>query len=156
MNTNDFIHRISRVIWPSMGATSLMVLILLFSIYLYHNPTVRLVEAPPNVKSVLLEKNEPQIIEGVHIATGLKDGDGLQLVIKNCTNCHSSKLIIQNRMSADSWRQTISWMQRTQNLWDLGENEALIVNYLATNYAPNKKGRRQNIEGIEWYRLELD
>ncbi len=48
----------------------------------------------------------------------------------------------------------IHWMQETQNLWDLGDNEALIVAYLAKNYPPGKKGRRARLTNIEWYDLE--
>ena len=95
------------------------------------------------------------IIEnGIHVATGFVEGEGLKKVIQNCTNCHSSKLVIQNRMSKERWTETIKWMQETQNLWDLGENEAIIINYLATHYAPKEKGRRENIKNIEWYELE--
>ena len=45
-------------------------------------------------------------------------------------------------------------MQETQNLWDLGSGEEIIVNYLATHYAPTEKGRRQNLADIEWYELK--
>ena len=68
--------------------------------------------------------------------------------------CHSALLVTQNRMSRESWEATIRWMQQTQNLWDLGKNEEIILNYLATYYAPEKKGRRQNLQDIEWYVLE--
>jgi hypothetical protein len=74
-------------------------------------------------------------------------------VVNNCTNCHSSKLVIQNRMNAERWNTTIKWMQETQNLWDLGDNHTIIVNYLTTNYPPQNKGRRQNLSQIEWYEL---
>ena len=57
-------------------------------------------------------------------------------------------------MSKERWLATIRWMQETQNLWDLGENETAIVNYLAKNYAPNKVGRRQNLTNIDWYELK--
>lgn len=96
----------------------------------------------------------PEIVDGIHVETGLKDAPGLKLVIQNCTSCHSSKLIIQNKMNLARWESTIKWMQETQNLWDLGENESAIVEYLAANYAPKKKGRRSNLEDIEWYKLE--
>jgi hypothetical protein len=50
--------------------------------------------------------------------------------------------------------QMIDWMQETQGLEDLGEHEPLILDYLAKYYAPQKKGRRPNLENIEWYELE--
>lgn len=95
-----------------------------------------------------------KIENGIHLRTGFVEGDGLMLVVNNCTSCHSAKLVIQNRMSKEQWSATIRWMQETQNLWDLGQNEEAIVNYLATHYAPKKGGRRQNLSNIEWYNLE--
>lgn len=110
-----------------------------------------------NEYTVISKDNEPnldKIENGIHLSTGLVDGEGLMLVVNNCTNCHSAKLVTQNRMSKERWIATIRWMQKTQNLWDLGEKEATIVNYLATNYAPLKKGRRKNLTEIKWYTLE--
>ncbi len=95
-----------------------------------------------------------KIENGIHLRTGFVEGEGMQLVINNCTSCHSAKLVTQNRMSKEKWLATIRWMQETQNLWDLGVNEEAIVNYLATYYAPSKSGRRKNLEEIEWYDLE--
>lgn len=94
------------------------------------------------------------IKDGIHLRTGFVEGDGLQLVINNCTNCHSARLVTQNRMSKEQWKATIRWMQETQNLWDLGELEDEIVNYLATYYAPTQKGRRQHLTNIDWYKLD--
>ena len=48
----------------------------------------------------------------------------------------------------------IKWMQETQNLWGLGKNQEVIVNYLVTNYPPIKKGRRMGLTDIDWYELE--
>ena len=95
-----------------------------------------------------------QVVEGIHVATGLKAGEGLQLVIANCTGCHSAKLITQNRATKEGWKSIINWMQATQNLWDLGNNEEPIVTYLTKNYAPEQKGRRQPLQDIEWYELK--
>lgn len=103
----------------------------------------------------LEKENWDKIENGIHIRTGLKDGEGLMTVIGNCTSCHSAKLLTQNRMTAERWVETIRWMQEKQGLWDLGENEAVIVNYLVTNYPYKKKGRRQQLENIEWYELEM-
>lgn len=111
--------------------------------------------APTDPGIVNLDEDNPNRIEnGIHVRTGFVDGEGLNLVIANCTNCHSAKLVTQNRMSRERWEATIDWMQKTQNLWDLGENEEAIVNYLATHYAPTSVGRRQNLKNIEWYDLK--
>lgn len=101
-----------------------------------------------------VEENRDSIENGIHLRTGLIDAEGLMTVVNNCTNCHSSKLITQNRMNAERWNETIEWMQETQNLWELGSNQEVIVNYLVTNYPPPKKGRRMVLQNIDWYELE--
>ena len=100
------------------------------------------------------EEDFDKIENGIQLRNGFVEGEGLMTVVNNCTNCHSAKLVTQNRMSKERWRATIRWMQETQNLWDLGKNEEIIVDYLATYYAPTEKGRRQNLENIDWYLLE--
>ncbi|WP_420603199.1 monoheme cytochrome C [Flagellimonas sp.] len=102
----------------------------------------------------VLAEVDNEIENGIHVATGFIVDDGMQATIQNCTNCHSAKLVTQNRMSKEGWKATIKWMQETQNLWDLGSNEETIVTYLAKNYAPVAKGRRQNLENIDWYELK--
>ena len=99
------------------------------------------------------EENFDRIENGIHVRTGLIEAVGLTEVVNNCTNCHSAKLVTQNRMNKERWIATIRWMQETQNLWDLGNNEEIIVNYLVTNYRPKKKGRREILSNIEWYEL---
>ena len=101
-----------------------------------------------------VEEDEDRIENGIHLRTGLVDAEGLMTVVNNCTNCHSSKLVTQNRMSAERWNATIKWMQETQNLWDLGKNQEIIVNYLVTNYPPKDKGRRMILTDIDWYELK--
>lgn len=100
------------------------------------------------------ENDFDKIENGIHVRTGFVDAPGLMETVQNCTTCHSSQLVLQNRMNKERWTATIKWMQETQNLWDLGENQAVIVNYLATNYPPIEKGRRENLSDIEWYVLE--
>ncbi|SMG25132.1 monoheme cytochrome C [Arenibacter troitsensis] len=110
----------------------------------------------PNSEVVDVDPDEDwdKIENGIHLRTGFKDGEGLMTVVNNCTNCHSAQLVIQNRMNEERWIETIRWMQKTQNLWDLGDNEKVIVNYLVTNYPPKSKGRREALTNIEWYPLE--
>jgi len=106
------------------------------------------IELPTEVDRDLIE-------DGIHVRTGLIEAEGVFLVANNCTNCHSAKLVTQNRMSAERWDETIKWMQETQGLWDLGESQEIIVNYLVTNYPPAKSGgRRANLTDIEWYESE--
>jgi hypothetical protein len=66
--------------------------------------------------------------------SGLVMDDNWELVLGNCSGCHSTRLVIQNRMSSAGWTHTIRWMQEKHNLWDLGENEQKIVAYLEANY----------------------
>lgn len=106
------------------------------------------------VTTIPIELDEDRIENGIHVRTGLKDGEGLMTVVNNCTNCHSAKLVTQNRMTKDRWNTTIKWMQETQNLWELGRNQEVIVNYLVSNYPPIAKGRRMALTNIDWYELE--
>ncbi|WP_306642884.1 hypothetical protein [Sanyastnella coralliicola] len=94
------------------------------------------------------------IENGIHMRTGLIVDDGFEQVKVTCLACHSAKLVTQNRADRDGWKKMIRWMQETQNLWDLGPNEDIILDYLAKNYAPEQEGRRANLKDIEWYVLE--
>lgn len=94
------------------------------------------------------------VTDGIHQPTGLIAAEGYREVVANCTGCHSASLVTQNRMDAKGWKATIRWMQQTQNLWELGEKEVVIIDYLVTNYPVEKKGRRDTLKDIRWYRLE--
>ena len=114
---------------------------------LSNEPDTEIVDMP-------VEVDFDKIENGIHLRTGFIDAPGMIETIQNCTNCHSSKLVIQNRMNAERWKSTIKWMQETQNLWDLGENETVIINYLVTNYPPKKVGRRAALTDVDWYQLK--
>ncbi|PZX50601.1 hypothetical protein [Algoriphagus chordae] len=96
-----------------------------------------------------------QLVDGKDVATGLIAGEGLELVKASCTACHSSALILQNRFTREGWHSKIVWMQETQGLWDLGDNESKILDYLAEHYAPEEAhGRRAPLSNIDWYELK--
>jgi len=97
---------------------------------------------------------EDKVENGIDLSTGLIADEGYKMVKQQCISCHSSKLIIQNKATKEGWTNIIQWMQETQNLWDLGKNEEIIVNYLAKNYAPDEQGRRKPLENIDWYVLK--
>lgn len=124
----------------------------LIVVYMY-DPGFLDFNAPETIAIAPVEEDEDRIENGIHVRTGLVDAENLMIVVNNCTNCHSAKLVTQNRMTAERWNSTIRWMQETQNLWDLGGNQELIVNYLVTNYPPKAKGRRMVLSDIEWYEL---
>ena len=123
-------------------------------VYYILNPSILVFDVPEEQPLVQVEAPLPEYENGIHLATGFKEGENLQLVINNCTSCHSAKMVTQNRATRDGWKTMISWMQETQNLWDLGENEPLILDYLAKYYAPEESGRRKPLTNIDWYELE--
>ena len=97
------------------------------------------------------ESHTLQIVDGVHPESGLKDDIFLPIIITNCTACHSAKLVTQNRATREGWANMIAWMQQTQNLWELGDQEKIILDYLEKNYSPeNPLSRRGNLE-VDWY-----
>jgi hypothetical protein len=96
----------------------------------------------------------PEFENGIHLATGFIQDEHIELIIGNCTNCHSAKMVTQNRATREGWLSMIRWMQETQGFWDLGDNEKLILDYLEKNYAPENKGRRAPLTNIDWYALE--
>jgi len=128
--------------------STIIIVVAIGSIYFFGEPKTELVEVEANT-------DDPNRLEnGIHVRTGFIEAPGMQETVNNCTSCHSAQLVIQNRMDADRWKSTIDWMQKTQNLWDLGDNEDIIVNYLVNNYPVIEKGRRAALEDVEWYELQ--
>lgn len=87
--------------------------------------------------------------------TGLIVDENLYMVKAQCTSCHSTKLIIANRFTRDGWKQKIRWMQANHNLWQLGDAEKPVLDYLEKNYSPTASvARRAPLKDIKWYKLE--
>ena len=107
-------------------------------------------------KTVDLEKESGSISTQLQLdpLTGLVVDENLHLIKANCLACHSSQMIIQNRLTKQDWLKSIRWMQETQNLWDLGQNETPILEYLAKNYAPEARFRRKPLGEVDWYMLD--
>ncbi|MEX0883300.1 MAG: hypothetical protein WDZ72_07495 [Cyclobacteriaceae bacterium] len=149
-------HHLSNQIKLIIGAGLVLLVLIGFSLFI--NGTE---EKTENIETMVqadaplaLSEIEDRIEKGKHVATGLIEDEGMHLVIAHCTACHSAKLVTQNRADRAGWKKMIRWMQETQNLWDLGESEEAILNYLADNYAPVKTGRRPPLTDIEWYELK--
>lgn len=118
----------------------------------YSCETDKKTEKIETVKNV--EEDPDRIVNGIHVRTGLKDGEGVLLVATTCTVCHSADIVMNNRMNEERWNTTIKWMQETQGLWELGSNQKIIVDYLTKNYPMPKATRRANLKNIEWYVLK--
>jgi hypothetical protein len=90
--------------------------------------------------------------------TGLIEDKNLTLVKAHCTGCHSTKLIGQHRFTREGWVGKIRWMQQNHNLWDLGQSEKTVLDYLEKYYSPESTAnqmpaRRTPLKNIEWYKL---
>ena len=69
---------------------------------------------------------------------GLPPGEGIDLVLENCTACHSADIIRKNHMNREAWDTTISWMQEKQGLWKLGKDRKIILDYLSKTQGVEK------------------
>ncbi|SHG73957.1 hypothetical protein [Flagellimonas flava] len=146
----DFEHQVKLLSKVLFAFLALFLVLFGGLFYLANKPQ----ETPEVLVEVEAAPQDDLIENGIHVATGFVEDEGMKVTIQNCTSCHSAKLVTQNRMNREGWEATIRWMQETQNLWDLGNNEELILAYLAKNYAPVSKGRRQNLKDVEWYPLQ--
>ena len=155
MNKGEEFKKSVKIVYHLMIAGFCLFIIVgvLMSYYVF-DPNFSAFKDHTGTTTLLKEVDEDIIENGIHVRTGFVDAEGLMTVINNCTNCHSAKLVIQNRMSKEHWNATIIWMQETHNLWGLGLNQEIIVNYLVTNYPVEDTGRREKLTNITWYDLE--
>lgn len=91
--------------------------------------------------------------------TGLINDTNLMMVKAQCTACHNTQLIQQHRFTREGWKDKIRWMQKNHKLWDLGESEKVVLDYLEKYYSPKMASqeilnRRELLKKIEWYKLE--
>ncbi|GAB4029334.1 hypothetical protein [Spirosoma gilvum] len=90
--------------------------------------------------------------------SGLVADANLMMVKSQCTACHSSKLILQHRFTRAGWLDRIRWMQKYHKLWDLGESEKVVLDYLEKYYGPSTieskaTFRRAPLKEVQWYKL---
>jgi len=99
---------------------------------------------PSHVVHATTENTKSSVVSPViDPQSGLVEASGKNMVVAHCSACHSTTLITQNTMSRERWLDTIRWMQKTQQLWPLGDAEPLILDYLSTWYGPKTVSRRQ-------------
>ncbi len=152
MQESDILKKlgqITQLLVSMMSVIALMICITVYAVYFHrnHDQNVNVASKDEPTDSDSLPK------KAVLDIAGLADDPNIEIIATNCTACHSAKLVVQNRATREGWKSMIQWMQKTQNLWDLGKNEDIILDYLAKNYAPENKGRRVPLQNIEWYEL---
>ena len=113
-------------------------------------------ETKASIKSaaVVHAKADTAVVGGLDPESGLALDETMPIVKGQCTACHSSKLILQSHFDREKWIERIRWMQRTQKLWDLGDTEKPILDYLVKHYGPIKTpfdGRRLPLDPPKWH-----
>lgn len=79
-------------------------------------------------------------------ASGLVKAPGSVIVAQQCAICHSLKLVTQNRGDREHWKSLLTWMQKTQGLWQFPPaQEDEILTYLSTYYGESEASRRPNL-----------
>jgi hypothetical protein len=124
------------------------ILILLFPFVFYFSSKIDLQK-----EEVTAVVEAPLIKDGIDLESGLIVDENYEIVRGTCSACHSLALVTQNSATREGWKDLIVWMQQTQKLWDLGENEVLILDYLEKNYAPKEHGRRAPLKDVDWYEI---
>ena len=72
------------------------------------------------------------LVQGEINYQGLSAGDGIRLVLDNCTVCHSADIILQNHMSRKNWNKTITLMQQKRGMAKLKkQDQKIILDYLS-------------------------
>jgi mono/diheme cytochrome c family protein len=69
----------------------------------------------------------------------LPDGPGKQVVLDNCTACHTLELITSKRKSPDDWDATVNRMIANGVTLDESQQEQVVA-YLAKNFGKPSTG----------------
>ncbi|MCZ6673450.1 MAG: hypothetical protein O7C75_10995 [Verrucomicrobia bacterium] len=77
--------------------------------------------------------------------TGLIKAKNWELVRTHCMVCHSTKGFTQIRLDRKNWQKIIQTMQAQHGLWQLGEAEVKVLDYLEGNYGLPKEAYNPKI-----------
>jgi hypothetical protein len=67
----------------------------------------------------------------------LPDGAIQSKVVTACTECHESRIILQQRLSKAAWTKEVDKMVKWGAVIDAKDRDA-IIDYLSTNFPPDK------------------
>lgn len=118
-------------------------------------------ESKINIPNSALQIQHSNLSDSLTIdsETGLINDTNLMMIKAQCTACHNTQLIQQHRFTREGWKDKIRWMQKNHKLWDLGESEKVVLDYLEKYYSPKMASqkilnRRELLKTIQWYKLE--
>ncbi len=123
-------------------------IIAVFAVLLY------VILKPEEIQLAEIKTSDDNFQNEVSTDHGLPQSEGFELIQGQCSGCHSLKLVAQNKLTRQGWKDLIVWMQQEQNLWDLGDLEEPILDYLEANCSPKRGGRRKTLPKPEWYALD--
>ena len=78
-------------------------------------------------------------------STGLIIADNWKLVATHCMLCHSTKGFTAVRLDRKNWEKIIRMMQEKNGLWQLGDIEPKILDYLEKNYGLSEENYNPKI-----------
>jgi len=78
-------------------------------------------------------------------ATGLAIAKSWNLVATHCMLCHSTKGFTAVRLDRKNWEKIIRTMQEKNGLWQLGDIEPKILDYLEQNYGLSEENYNPKI-----------
>jgi len=80
------------------------------------------------------EQSNDQALAG---SSGTQNQDGKRVMMARCAVCHSTDLIVQQRLTREQWTVTVNKMVHWGAQVSASE-EALVVDYLAERYRPGR------------------
>ena len=89
----------------------------------------------------------------------VEDSEGTWLLVRaHCTSCHSSQILKNLQLPREAWENVIKRMQEEEGLWELGDDESKILNYLVTYFGPRSESvkRRSRRAPIAPYKSQLN
>ena len=103
---NSTLAKLSRLNWIAGLVSILSFLLLLYvgfggSLGWGSEPAAADEEMPAQAV-IAADTTDNRVEDGIHLATGLIYADGFETVRKNCTACHSGKLVTQNKATRES------------------------------------------------------
>ncbi len=75
----------------------------------------------------------------------IDDEENWKLVRNNCASCHSGRLLAQHRLDSKGWLKSIQRMQAEEELWDLGDAQPKILDYLVYFYGNESSSSTQRV-----------